>query len=76
MNAEIKKKLAKNWFKILQDIICQDIEELESGKKLFISKFNFLFFPLWVCLASITINLSTYLSKIFNLRSNKICSSK
>ena len=36
MNAEMKKKLAKNWFKILQDMICQDIEELE-GKKNFIS---------------------------------------
>ncbi len=36
MEIEIKKKLAKNWFKILQDMICQDIEELE-GKKNFIS---------------------------------------
>ena len=36
MEAEIKKKLAKNWFKILQDMVCQDIEELE-GKKKFIS---------------------------------------
>lgn len=36
MEIEIKKKLAKNWFKILQDMICQDIKELE-GKKNFIS---------------------------------------
>ena len=36
MEIKIKKKLAKNWFKILQDMICQDIEELE-GKKNFIS---------------------------------------
>ena len=38
MDTEIKKKLTKNWFKVLQDVICQDIEELEKGKKLFISK--------------------------------------
>ena len=30
MNIEIKKKLAKNWFVLLQDIICYEIEELEK----------------------------------------------
>jgi len=38
MNAKIKKKLAKNWFKLLQDIICKDIEELEGRRNLFKSK--------------------------------------
>ena len=38
MNTEIKKKLAKNWFKVLQDVICQDIEELEGKTNLFKSK--------------------------------------
>ena len=37
METEIKKKLAKNWFKILQDMICNEIEELE-GKTKFKSK--------------------------------------
>ena len=30
MNIEIKKQLAKNWFILLQDIICYEIEELEK----------------------------------------------
>tara|TARA_Y100000590_G_scaffold134870_1_gene154299 strand:+ start:4174 stop:4998 length:825 start_codon:yes stop_codon:yes gene_type:complete len=38
MNTEIKKKLVKNWFKVLQEVICQDIEELEGKNKLFKSK--------------------------------------
>jgi len=38
MNTKIKKKLVKNWFKVLQDIICNDIEELEGGKNIFKSK--------------------------------------
>jgi len=33
MNREIKQKLARNWFKLLQDIICNDIEKLENNKK-------------------------------------------
>ena len=37
MDAKIKKKLVKNWFKILQDIICKDIEELE-GKKTYLNR--------------------------------------
>ena len=32
MDKEIKKKLASNWFKLLQNTICNDIEKLE-GKK-------------------------------------------
>ena len=32
MNREIKQKLARNWFKLLQDIICNDIEKLENNK--------------------------------------------
>ena len=27
MNQELKKRLARNWFKILQEVICKDIEE-------------------------------------------------
>ena len=38
MDAKIKKKLVKNWFKVLQDIICKDIEELEGKKNIFKSK--------------------------------------
>tara|TARA_Y100000590_G_scaffold423790_1_gene530002 strand:+ start:315 stop:509 length:195 start_codon:yes stop_codon:yes gene_type:complete len=34
MEEIIKKKLAKNWFKYLQEMICQEIEELE-GKKIY-----------------------------------------
>ena len=37
METNIKKKLAKNWFKVLQDMICSDIEEIEKNKKKFIS---------------------------------------
>ena len=35
MNKDIKKKLTRNWFKILQDTICQDIEEIEKRKNIF-----------------------------------------
>ncbi len=38
MEPEIKKKLVKNWFKILQDMICLEIEEIENNKKKFVSK--------------------------------------
>jgi len=38
MNKNIKKKIVKNWFKILQNIICHDIEELENKKNIFKSK--------------------------------------
>ena len=37
MENNIKKKLVKNWFKILQDMICVEIEEIENNKKKFIS---------------------------------------
>ena len=37
MEIELKKKLVRNWFKILQDMICIEIEELE-GKTKFKSK--------------------------------------
>ena len=30
MNNEIKKKLVKNWFKDLQDLVCYQIEEIEN----------------------------------------------
>ena len=36
MDKEIKKKLVRNWFKLLQNIICNDIEKLEKTKKKFI----------------------------------------
>tara|TARA_B110000027_G_scaffold41369_1_gene45595 strand:+ start:133 stop:960 length:828 start_codon:yes stop_codon:yes gene_type:complete len=32
MDKEIKKKLASNWFKLLQNIICEDIEKIENKK--------------------------------------------
>ena len=38
MDKEIKKKLASNWFKLLQNIICNDIEKLENNKIKFKSK--------------------------------------
>ena len=33
MEEDIKKKLTKNWFKILQDMICKEIEEFENKPK-------------------------------------------
>ena len=33
MDQIIKKKLARNWFKTLQEVLCKEIEELEGGKK-------------------------------------------
>ena len=38
MDKEIKKKLASNWFKLLQNVICSNIEELEKNKIKFKSK--------------------------------------
>ena len=38
MDKEIKKKLASNWFKLLQNIICEDIEKIENKKIKFKSK--------------------------------------
>ena len=35
MDQIIKKKLARNWFKTLQEVLCKEIEELEGGSKLF-----------------------------------------
>jgi len=32
MNKEIKKKLASNWFKLLQNVICNDLEKIEGHK--------------------------------------------
>ena len=32
MDQIIKKKLARNWFKTLQEVICREIEELEAKK--------------------------------------------
>ena len=37
METNIKKKLAKNWFRTLQDMVCFEIEEIENNKKKFIS---------------------------------------
>jgi len=36
MDKEIKKKILRNWFKILQEVICNDIENLENGSAKFI----------------------------------------
>ena len=38
MNKEIKQGLTRNWFKLLQDVICDDIEKLENKKIKFKSK--------------------------------------
>ena len=38
MDSNIKKKLVSNWFKVLQDMICFEIEKIEKNKKKFISK--------------------------------------
>ena len=35
MEKDIKKKLVRNWFEVLQDVICFDIEELEQKSKKF-----------------------------------------
>ena len=32
MNLNIKKELTSNWFKTLQDVICDDICKLENNK--------------------------------------------
>ena len=36
MDELIKKKLARNWFKTLQEVICQEIEELEGKKNILV----------------------------------------
>ena len=38
MDKEIKKKLASNWFKLLQNTICNNIEKLEKKKIIFKKK--------------------------------------
>jgi len=38
MDKEIKKKLTSNWFKLLQNVICNDIEKLENRKIKFKAK--------------------------------------
>ena len=38
MDKEIKKRLTSNWFRLLQNTICNDIEALEKNKINFISK--------------------------------------
>ena len=35
MEIDIKKKLAKNWFKTLQEVLCQEVEELEKKSNIF-----------------------------------------
>ena len=35
MEQIIKKKLVRNWFKTLQEVLCKEIEDLEGGSKLF-----------------------------------------
>ena len=38
MKTNLKKELAKQWFKNLQEVICKNIEELEKNKICFKSK--------------------------------------
>ena len=33
MNNQLKKSMTKNWFRLMQETICQDIEEIENKKK-------------------------------------------
>ena len=35
MKIEIKKSLIKNWFKVLQDVICNEIEDIEYSSNKF-----------------------------------------
>ena len=35
MDLEVKKKITRNWFKVLQEVICKDIEEIEKKKNIF-----------------------------------------
>ena len=38
MDTILKKKLARNWFKIFQEVICKDIEDIERNKNIFKKK--------------------------------------
>ena len=38
MDQIIKKKITRNWFKTLQEVLCKEIEDLEGAKNLFIYK--------------------------------------
>ena len=38
MNKEIKQKIVSDWFKILQDLICKEIESIEGKKSIFKSE--------------------------------------
>jgi len=38
MRKEIKQKITSDWFKILQELICKEIEQLEGRKNIFKSK--------------------------------------
>ena len=38
MDKEIKRKISRNWFKVLQEMICNEIETLEGKSDKFISK--------------------------------------
>ena len=38
MDKEIKRKISRNWFKVLQEMICNEIENLEGKSGKFISK--------------------------------------
>ena len=40
MNQELKKRLARNWFKILQEVICKEIEIIECRKKILFDIFK------------------------------------
>ena len=38
MDKEVKKQITKNWFKVLQNIICFEIEKLDNSNTKFICK--------------------------------------
>ena len=56
MDKEIKKRLSRNWFKLLQDVICFEIESLEKKNKKFVKK---------ICLIEPDRNLHQLLKKKF-----------
>ena len=38
MEENIRKKLARNWFLTIQELICHEIENIENGSSYFITK--------------------------------------
>ena len=79
MDSEIKKDLTSNWFKLLQNIICDDISKLEKNKTNFMSKMLEIVFdhrvPLFKGGSDDNTNLDNWqvLSWYVNNEKNKVC---